>query len=446
MITNWRTYIVSELEKAGLLRVEDGNHGEYRPRRDEFIESGTPFIRAADMDKGIILFESASRINQTALSRIRKGIGNPGDTLFSSKGTVGKVALAPLDCEPFVCSPQVTFWRSLDHNFLDYRFLCYYIQSSDFWNQVTSRSGETDMAPYISLTNQREFKIAIPPLPEQKTIANILGTLDDKIELNQQMNRTLEAIAQAIFKSWFVNFDPVYAKMEGRQPVGMDAATAALFPDEFEDSPLGKIPKGWKVMQLKEIANNESETFDFLSHSEVIFLNTGDLALGKFLHANYSQKDVLPGQAKKAIKKDDILMSEIRPANGRYAFVNFTPDDYVVSTKFMVIRAYSAIEPIVLYRMLTSLEVLSNLQVIAETRSGTFPQVTFKSISHLSFVVPPKSIQLLYKKTVDKLDKKIRFNDSESKTLISIRDTLLPKLLSGEIRVKEAENLVETVT
>jgi type I restriction enzyme, S subunit len=195
MASNLRIYNVADLEKAGRLRVEDGNHGEYRPRPDESTETGTSFIRAADMDSGRILFQSASRINKTALARIRKGIGSPGDVLLSSKGSVGKIALAPLNCEPFVCSPQVTFWRSLDDHFLNYQFLYYYIQSPDFRRQMVARSGESDMAPYISLTNQRQFQIAVPEIDEQKAIAHILGTLDDKIELNREMNQTLEAAA-----------------------------------------------------------------------------------------------------------------------------------------------------------------------------------------------------------------------------------------------------------
>src|SRR5690606_370307 len=99
----------------------------------------------------------------------------------------------------------------------------------------------------------RNSRIILPPLKEQKAIAHILGTLDDKIELNRKMNETLEAMARAIFKSWFVDFDPVRAKMDSRQPYGMDTETAALFPDSFEDSELGKIPKGWKAGRLDEI-------------------------------------------------------------------------------------------------------------------------------------------------------------------------------------------------
>jgi len=105
----------------------------------------------------------------------------------------------------------------------------------------------------INLETLERLQFPLPPLDEQKAIAHILGTLDDKIELNQQMNQTLEAIAHALFKSWFIDFDPVRAKLDGRQPIGMDAETAALFPAEFEDSALGKIPKGWKVKPLDQI-------------------------------------------------------------------------------------------------------------------------------------------------------------------------------------------------
>src|SRR2546429_9800457 len=112
MVGEWRTATVTELQREGVLLVEDGNHGEYRPRPDEFVSAGVAFIRAADMDAGRVLFETASRINERARQRITKGIGAPGDVLLSHKGTVGKVALVLDDAPPFVCSPQTTFWRT----------------------------------------------------------------------------------------------------------------------------------------------------------------------------------------------------------------------------------------------------------------------------------------------------------------------------------------------
>jgi len=209
MAAEWGTKTVSELQREGALLVEDGNHGEYRPRPDEFVDAGIAFIRAADMDAGRVLFNSASKINDRARQRITKGIGAPGDVLLSHKGTVGKVALVPEDAPPFVCSPQTTFWRTLDNVRLDRRYLYAFLRSPEFRDQLGTRSGETDMAPYVSLTSQRGLSVMLPPLPEQRAIAHILGTLDDKIELNRRMSETLEAMARALFKSWFIDFDPV---------------------------------------------------------------------------------------------------------------------------------------------------------------------------------------------------------------------------------------------
>lgn len=186
-MANWASFVVSDLEARGILRVEDGNHGEYRPRSDEFVPKGTAFIRAADLVDNRIDFEHSSKISPTALTRIRKGVGAPGDVLLSHKGTVGRVAIAPLDSPPFVCSPQTTFWRTLDLQRVDRRFLRYFLESPDFREQLESRKNETDMAPYVSLTEQRKLRLSLPGLGEQRSIASILGDLDDKIESNRRL-------------------------------------------------------------------------------------------------------------------------------------------------------------------------------------------------------------------------------------------------------------------
>src|SRR5215831_7367751 len=216
MADKWYTATVAELQRQGVLLVEDGNHGEYRPRPDEFVDHGVAFIRAADMNHERVLFESASRINERARQRITKGIGAPGDILLSHKGTVGKVALVPRDAPPFVCSPQTTFWRTLELNRLDRGYLYAFLRSAGFHRQLATRAGETDMAPYVSLTSQRCLSVILPPIETQRTIAHILSAFDDKIELNRRMNETLDAIARALFKSWFVDFDPVRAKIKGQ--------------------------------------------------------------------------------------------------------------------------------------------------------------------------------------------------------------------------------------
>ena len=250
------------------------------------------------------------------------------------------------------------------------------------------------------------------------------------------MNATLEAMARALFQSWFVDFDPVRTRLDGRQPLGLDPCTAALFPDEFEDSELGLIPKGWRASTLGEIAKNVSIRFDFNRTPEPIFINTGDVLEGDFLHSKRSPHAGLPGQAKKSIRPDEILFTEIRPANKRYAYVDFDCSDYVVSTKFMIIRASKEIHPRLLYRILTAQETLNEFQLQAESRSGTFPQITFDSISYLPIVLPEIKVQEAFQRTAEQIDAQIRLNKQQSRTLTSLRDTLLPKLLSGKVSVE----------
>ncbi|MBK6761750.1 MAG: restriction endonuclease subunit S [Ignavibacteria bacterium] len=165
----------------------------------------------------------------------------------------------------------------------------------------------------------------------------------------------------------------------------------------------------------------------------MVFINTGDVLEGDFLHSNRSPYDGLPGQAKKSIRADDILFSEIRPANKRYAYVDFDSCDYVVSTKFMIIRGSKDIHPRLLYRILTAKETLDEFQVQAESRSGTFPQITFDSISHKPIVLPPVEIQAAFNGVVSSIDAQSKVNKQLSFSLAILRDTLLPKLMSGEL-------------
>ncbi|QTL03918.1 restriction endonuclease subunit S [Aquabacter sp. L1I39] len=202
------------------------------------------FIRAADMSDGAVLFDSASKINNRARERITKGIGKPGDVIISHKGTVGRIARAPLDAPEFVCSPQTTFWRSTNEDILNQDFL--YMRWPKFAEEFQVRSGETDMAGYVSLTSQRSLVLSIPPMELQRPIGALMSTLDEKIRLNRRMNETLEAMARAIFKDWFVDFGPTRAKMEGRPPY-LAPDIWSLFPDRLDDE--GK-PEGWGMANL----------------------------------------------------------------------------------------------------------------------------------------------------------------------------------------------------
>ena len=180
----------------------------------------------------------------------------------------------------------------------------------------------------------------------------------------------------------------------------------------------------WEISELGKEAINASRAFSFKQYSKVVFVNTGDVLSGKFLHENFSEGKGLPGQAKKALKRNDILLTEIRPGNGRYAFVDFDAANYVVSTKFMVIESLGRVLPRFLYHVLTNQASLDEFQRIAESRSGTFPQITFDSIAHFPIPVPPRSDQEKLVEFLDALDDCITEIRETNKTLEAIAQAI----------------------
>lgn len=421
MSSEWQKIQVADLEREGILLVQDGNHGEYRPRQNEFGIGDSAFIRAADMVEGRVLFDMAGRINDVAVERIRKGKGKGGDVIFSHKGTVGKVALTPLDSPPFVCSPQTTFWRTLDTERLDRQYLYCFMRSQEFTKQWSARKGETDMADYVSLTAQRNLHVIVPPIEEQRAIGKTLSALDDKIELNRQMNHTLEAMAQAIFKSWFVDFDPVTAKVDGRQPYGMNVETAALFPSRFVESEEGAIPEGWSVMKVEDCINRQS------------------------VGTKYDQKTVeLRGSVPVLDQGKSGIIGYHSNAPGVVASIDEPIVVFANHTCYMrlITFPFSAIQNVLPFagRNLNTTWVYYatlGIQEFVEYK-GHWPDFVIKKI-----IVPPEELADVFSGLAKSFLAKIRANDIETKLLESVRNSLLPKLLSGEIHVKEAEKQAE---
>ena len=249
----WRRHDVSALIDEKILVIGDG----YRAKNTELSREGIPFARAGNIKEGF-QFSDADHFPKDQLHKVGEKISRSGDTVFTSKGTVGRFAFVTDDTPRFVYSPQLSFWRSLNPTVLEPRFLHYWMAGREFFAQYKSVAGQTDMAEYVSLRDQRRMYITLPPLTEQRDIAHVLGTLDDKIELNRRMSETLEEMARALFKSWFVDFDPVRAKMDGRwrrgeSLPGLPANLYDLFPDRLVPSELGEIPEGWQVKALGEL-------------------------------------------------------------------------------------------------------------------------------------------------------------------------------------------------
>lgn len=350
------------------------------------------------------------------------------DILVNStgQGTLGRVSQVKKITSPITADSHVTIVRAKSE--IDSVFLGYVLKSKQTQIEALAEgsTGQTE----LSRNKLAEIDIALPPLPTQKAIAEILSSLDEKIELNNQMNQNLEALAQALFKQWFVDFE--YPNENG-EPYKSSGG-------EMIDSELGEIPKSWRVYNFGELLTTISKTYPLKKVEEVIFLNTGDIQNGKFLHKNYSKADQLPGQAKKSIQLGDILYSEIRPQNKRFAFVHFNAESFVVSTKLMVLRPKVNIDPFFMYFSLTQEDIIGYLQVLAESRSGTFPQITFSELSTLKVALPSFDEVNSFSDTVLKPYFEHSFNrDFENENLSDLRNTLLPKLISGELEVTQIE-------
>jgi type I restriction enzyme S subunit len=438
---------VSELVSETKIFVEDGNHGENRPRQDEFCEKdgGIPFLRPPDLKEGRVDFKNCDFINEQGFARVRKGIGKPGDVILTHRATVGRIAIACSDAPSvFVTNPGTTVWRSLDKDLLNQRYLYFYMSSKIFQDRLFSEVGHTSTFDYVSLTQQRTLPVVIPEIRLQRRIAHILGTLDDKIELNRKTNETLEAMAKALFKSWFVDFDPVRAKAKGR-PTGLPGEISDLFPDSFEDSELGKIPRGWSHSPLFDFAqftNGASHSSQHLNSEGrgLPIVKIGELKNGLTAQTKYWDA---PFESKYLVSVGDILLSwSGNPDTSIGTFVWHGEKGLLNQHIFKVTPAGGELR-----RSYVLLLLKHNQRVFAEIardkQTTGLGHITIKDLRENFGIKPSAPIFGAFGKMVDPLIASCEVQTIEISHLASLRDTLLPKLISGEIRIPDAEKLLE---
>ncbi|CZQ82340.1 restriction endonuclease subunit S [Trichococcus collinsii] len=392
----------------------DGLHGT--PKYDENGEYY--FINGNNLDGNIVIDEKTNKVGFKEYEKFKKDL-NDRTIFVSINGTLGRVAT--YNGEKVVLGKSACYFNvKHDHS---KNYIKYIMHSADFRRYLNTHSTGTTIKN-MGLKQMREFTFQLPPLEEQKAIAHVLSTLDGKIEVNNQINKILENMAQTIFKQWFVDFE--FPNEDG-EPYKSNGG-------EMVESELGMIPKGWKVKSVYELVDSISVKHSF-PNDKIVFLNTSDVYDGEVLLHKETIVQNLPGQAKKSIRKHDILYSEIRPKNKRFAYINFDSDNYVVSTKLMVLRVKHISSAIVFF-LLTCEATINELQMMAESRSGTFPQITFDNMKYIKIALPieepfPDDISNNFEGIINMISEKRK----ENAKLRTIRDSILPKLMSGEIRV-----------
>ena len=414
--------------------VGDGAHAKVVRHDSGILYLTSKNIGFGNLDLGEVDFISEEDYNKL-FSENSRAIRRPmpGDVLIGIIGTFGN-AYQYKSTDHFGVSSSVAILRP-NQSVLDPTFLYYVVSSSSFKQAHYAYKGGS-VQGYTNIPTIKYLPIPLPTINEQKGIAQILGTLDDKIELNRQMNKTLEAMAHALFKSWFVDFDPVYAKIESRQTYGMDAETEALFPDSFEDSPMGEIPKGWRVITIGEVVtiNGRNVTKDY-PYQTIKYIDISSVAEGRLEGTtNYYLVDA-PSRAKRLVRQGDCIWSTVRPNRKSYLFIHNPEDNLVVSTGFAVLTPRS-IPPSYLYAWVTTDQFVDYLAYNAD--GSAYPAVLPDRFADGIILLPPAQILQEFERQVGPIRELIAQNEDESRTLAAIRDALLPKLLSGEIRVKDA--------
>ena len=355
----------------------------------------------------------------------------PGVTVGRSGASFGVVTYSPVDYWPLNTALYVTNFHGNDQ-----RFAYYFLKQFDF---RTYNSGSAQAS--LNRNFIHPIPVDVPPLSEQCAIAQFLGTLDDKIDLNRRMSETLETMARSLFKSWFVDFDPVRAKAEGSDP-GLPRCLADLFPSRLVDSDLGEIPQGWEAGTAADLSDLNPEAWTKESRpAEINYIDLSNTKRGRIEAITPYTAAEAPSRAQRVLRPGDTIVGTVRPGNASYALVS--EPGLTGSTGFAVLRPQAAECAEFVYLATTAADSIDALAHLAD--GAAYPAVRPDVVAATPIVRPDSKVLARFSSAAGALLRSIAHSEKESRTLVALRDLLLPKLISGEIRICEAEKAVEAV-
>ena len=402
--------------------------GYVGPMASQYVDEGVPFLRSMNVEPLRINRNDLKFITPEFHRRIQKSRLTPGDVVIVRTGKPGACSVVPDWLADANCSDLVIVRCGKQ---LNNRFLAYYINTVASGHVAAHLVGAVQQ--HFNVASARTLRIHLPSLAEQKAIAAVLGALDDKIEVNRRMSATLEAMARALFQSWFVDFDPVRAKLDGRQPVGLDKVTAALFPEHLEDSPLGHIPKGWKAGTVVEGFNltmgqsPPGDTYNEEGNGLPFYQGRTDFGF------RFPTRRIYCTAPTRYAKPGDTLVSVRAPVGD----INMANEECCIGRGVAAVRHKSGATSFTYHSMANLYPDFARF----EAEGTVFGSINKDSFEQLPFVIQPKEIVVAYERQAGPLDEQIRVIENQSRTLATLRDTLLPKLLSGELGVADMKEV-----